>query len=311
MITQDQNIFAAEAGNFFRTLFHKLGAQERVELRFKRPSFRQMTREFLPDTEEAMHLALRLKQSHDVYVGVAPRRGNVGTKDGVKRLFVIWADLDCKGEHTSESRLEQLWGLTCPPSMLVWSGGGYHPYWMLMEPARGEEELARAERIMERIAEGLDGDAVYDRSRILRIPGTLNHKQDEPRPVRLVHRDPKQLYTLDQLEKMTESFPKLEKDSQKGKARGGKVPKDVLFAPVPKDKRNVTLASVAGSLRDRGLDEGTITAVLLEVNRLRCDPPLGEVETKGIARSVCRYPAGTPRYRRSSANRVYSNGEAR
>ncbi|MDP9383562.1 MAG: primase alpha helix C-terminal domain-containing protein [Chloroflexota bacterium] len=207
--------------------------------------------------------------------------------------------------------MEQLNSLSCPPSMLVWSGGGYHSYWLLKETSSGEEELARAERVMERIAEGLDGDAVYDRSRILRVPGTLNHKQDEPRPVRLVHHDLGQRYTLDQLEKMTESFPKLEKDSEKGKTRGGKVPKDVLIAPVPKDKRNVTLASVAGSLRDRGLDEGTITAVLLEVNRLRCAPPLSEVETKGIARSVSRYPAGTPRYRRSSANRVYSNGEAR
>ncbi len=311
MISQDQNIFAAEAENYFRTLFHTLGAQERIELRFKRPSFGQMQREFLPDTAEAMRLALRLKQSHDMYVGVAPRQGNVGTKDGVKRIFGIWGDLDAKGEHTSETRLDQLRGLYCPPSMLVWSGGGYHPYWMLMEPASGEEELARAERIMERIAEGLDGDAVYDRSRILRVPGTLNHKQDEPRPVRLVHHDPKQLYTLEQLEEMTESFPKSEKDSEKGKARGGRVPKDVLIAPVPKDKRNVTLASVAGSLRDRGLDEGTITVVLLEVNRLRCAPPLSEVETKGIARSVSRYPAGTPRYRRSSAKRIYPNGEAR
>ncbi len=311
MITQDQNIFAAETENFFRTLFHKLGAQERVELRFKQPGLgHRMQQQFFQDTEEAMRLALRLKQSHDMYVGVAPRQGNVGTKDGVKRLFGIWGDLDAKGEHTSETRLEQLRGLTCPPSMLVWSGGGYHPYWMLMEPARGPKMLARAEKIMERIAAGLDGDAVYDRSRILRVPGTLNHKQDEPRPVRLVHHDPKQLYTLDQLEKMTESFPKLE-DSEKGKARGGKVPKDVLIAPVPKDKRNVTLTSVAGSLRDRGLDEGTIIAVLLEVNRLRCAPPLGEVETKGIARSVCRYTAGTLRYVRSSAKRIYPNGEAR
>ncbi len=310
MIHQNDLVEATEARPYLHTLFHKLGAQELIELRYKLPNARHMQREFFADTEWAMRLAIRLGQSHDMYVGVAPRLGRVGTKDGVRRLFGIWGDLDVKGEHTSETRLEQLNSLSCPPSMLVWSGGGYHPYWMLMEPARGPEELIRAEKIMERIAAGLDGDAVYDRSRILRIPGTLNHKQDEPRPVRLVHHDPKQLYTLDQLEKMTESFPKLE-DSEKGKARGGKVPKDVLIAPVPKDKRNVTLASVAGSLRDRGLDEGTITAVLLEVNRLRCAPPLGEVETKGIARSVCRYPAGTPRYRRSSAKRIYPNGEAR
>ncbi len=312
MITQDHKIFAAEAKNFFHTLFYQLGANERIELRYKQPSVgHPMQQKFFPDPDEAMRLALRLGQSHDMYVGVAPRQGKVGTKNGVKRLFALWADLDCKGEHTSESRSEQLLGLSCPPSMLIWSGGGYHPYWLLKEPVLGEEELARAEKIMVRIAEGLSGDAVHDRSRILRVPGTLNHKQDEPRPVRLVHHDPEQRYTLDQLEEMTESFPRSEKDSEKGKPRGGRVVRDVLNTPVRKDKRNVTLTSVAGSLRDRGLDEVTITVVLLEVNRLRCAPPLSEVEIKGIARSVSRYPAGTPRYRRSSVKRVYPNGEGR
>lgn len=311
MIHQNDQIEATETISFFHALFHKLDAQERIELRYKQPSVgHPMQQKFFQGSEEAMSFALRLRQPHDMYVGAAPREGEVGTKDGVKRLFAVWGDLDVKGEHTEESRLEQLRNLSCPASMLVWSGGGYHPYWMLREPIQGEEDLARAEKIMERIAEGLDGDAVYDRSRILRIPGTLNHKLEDPRPVKLVQHDPQLRYTLDQLEEMVEFFPKLE-DSEKGKARCGKVPRDVLNTPVPKDKRNVTLTSVAGSLRDRGLDEGTITVVLLEVNRLRCVPPLGEVETEGIARSVSRYQAGTPRYRRSSAKRVYSNGEAR
>ncbi len=310
MIHHNDQFVATESETFFHTLFHKLDAQERIELRFKLPSAQQMQREFCVNPEEAINRAIRLANSYDMYVGAAPRLGEVGTKEGVTRLLALWGDLDVKGEHTKESRVEQLKNLSCPPSMLVWSGGGYHPYWMLMESVQGSEELARAEKIMQRIAESLDGDAVYDRSRILRIPGTLNHKLEDPRPVRLVHHDPGLRYTLDQLEEMVESFPKLE-DSEKGKTRCGKVPKDVLNTPVPKDKRNVTLTSVAGSLRERGLDEGTITVVLLEVNRLRCVPPLGEVEAQGIARSVSRYPAGTPRYMRSSAKRVHPNGEAR
>ncbi len=310
MIHHNDQFVATESKIFSQTLFPKLGSEERVEIRFKGLGAEQMKQKFFVDSDKAMRFALRLRQAHDVYVGVAPRLGEVGTKEGVTRLLALWGDLDCKGNHTSESRLDQLERLLCPPSMLVWSGGGYHPYWMLRDSIQGPEELARAEKIMQRIAEGLDGDAVYDRSRILRVPGTLNHKQEDPRPVRLVQHDPKQRYTLDQLEEMVESFPKLE-DSENGKTRCGKVPRDVLNTPVPKDKRNVTLTSVAGSLRERGLDEGTITVVLLEVNRLRCVPPLGEVETQGIARSVSRYPAGTPRYMRSSAKRVHPNGEAR
>jgi putative DNA primase/helicase len=270
-----------------------------------------MSRRFCENLKEAVDLALVLGQSHDVYVGVAPRQGNLGTKEGVSRLFALWADVDFTGHHTSTSRLEQLQGLSCPSSMLVWSGGGYHPYWFLTEPVQGLAELAHAERIMKKIADGLDGDAVYDRSRILRVPGTFNHKQYEPRLVKLVHHHPEQRHTLDQLEEMCESLPKSEKNVEQGKAYGGTVPRDVLKDPVNKDKRNVTLTSVAGSLRDRGLDEGTIMIVLLEVNKLRCAPPLSEAETKGIARSVSRYPLGTPRYRRSLAKRVRPTKEIR
>jgi hypothetical protein len=69
----------------------------------------------------------------------------------------------------------------------------------------------------------------------------------------------------------------------------------------------VALASVAGSLRDRGLDAEAICVVLLEVNRLRCQPPLAEVEVVGIGRSIGRYPPGSPRYGRSSAIRIHTN----
>ena len=49
----------------------------------------------------------------------------------------------------------------------------------------------------------------------------------------------------------------------------------------------------------------TICAVLVEVNRLLCEPPLKEAEAIGIGRSVGGYPAGSPRFRRSSARRIY------
>lgn len=297
---------AAQASAFFRTLFHRLVAKERIELRYKLSGAEQpMNREFLKNSSQAADSAIALGQTREVYTDVAPRQGNVGTKAGVTKLLHIWGDLDVKGHHTQATRLGQLTALPCHPSILVWSGGGYHPYWSLEEPAEGLHELARAERVMARIAEGLDGDAVHDRSRILRVPGTLNHKEDEPRPVRLVHCDPEQRYTLDQLEEMAESLPKSENPT------GGKVNQDVLSDPICEGGRNTVLASVAGSLRDRGLDEETMKIVLLEVNNLRCEPSLSHDEVERIARSVCRYPAGRPRYRRSSVRRVRSDRGSR
>jgi Primase C terminal 1 (PriCT-1) len=89
--------------------------------------------------------------------------------------------------------------------------------------------------------------------------------------------------------------------------KGGTVSQDVLSGPIRDGQRNVILASVAGSLRNRGLDPETICSVLLGVNQHRCVPPLAETEVVDIGRSIGRYPPGSPRYRRSSAMRVYTN----
>jgi hypothetical protein len=231
----------------------------------------------------------------------------------VRRLGALWADLDAKGEHTVDSRLRQLQNLICPPSILVLTGGGCHAYWLLTKPVDGLERLEQAEAVMRRLGQGLGGDPVWDRARVLRAPKTFNHKYAEPRPVELERCEPDLRYDLDQLEEMAQTFP--EEGAHDGVPSGvpaagrSSVRRDVLAAPIRDGKRNVTLASVAGSLRDRGLDEHTIGVVLLEVNRSRCEPPLEGTEVLRIAESVGRYSAGSPRYRRSSVRRVRRNPE--
>jgi hypothetical protein len=159
---------------------------------------------------------------------------------------------------------------------------------------------------MRRLSEGLDGDPVWDRCRILRPPGTLNHKYGKPRRVELMDCDHDKRYALEQLWEMAEALP-----NKKSGNGGGKVARDCLATPIEDGERNVKLASVAGSLRDRGLDEESIRVVLLQVNHLRCEPPLEEAEVERIAKSVSRYPAGSPRYRRSPARRTYPKAEVR
>jgi hypothetical protein len=265
-----------------------------------------MHRRFYAAPTEAAVYAIGLGRDHEVYAGVAPRLGEDGTKAGVSRLQALWADLDAKDEHTRESRIEQLMELSYHPSILVWTGGGWHAYWLPREPAEGPEELERAEYVMRRIAEGLGGDPVHDRSRILRVPGTQNWKYGEPRPVVMEHYDTDLRYRLQELEEMAEALPgKASDDAYKG----GVVPRDVLSGPIREGARNVALTSVAGSLRARGLDTQTISIVLLEVNRRRCEPPLADAEVLEVSRSIGRYPAGQPRYLRSSTRRVYPNNK--
>jgi len=268
-----------------------------------------MRRKFFASTEAAAREAVSLGVFCDVYLGVAPRWGSDGTRVGVRRLGALWADLDAKGEHTLDSRLRQLQELACHPSILVFTGGGCHAYWLLSKPADGPEQLEQAEGVMRRLGQDLGGDPVWDRARILRVAGTFNHKYDEPRPVELKHFEPGLRYDLERLEEMAKALP--EKGAPEGVPTAGRssVRRAALAAPIPTGERNVTLASVAGSLRDRGLDEGTIAVVLLEVDHLRCDPPLGAKEALRIARSVGRYAVGSPRYRRSPARRERRNAE--
>jgi hypothetical protein len=262
-----------------------------------------MHRRFYAAPTEAARYAIRLGRDHEVYAGAALRLGKDGTKVGITRLWALWADLDAKDGYTRESRIEQLLELPHHPSILVWTGGGWHPYFLLKKPAEGPEELDRAELVMRRLAAGLASDPVHDRSRILRVPGTYNWKYGEPRPVVMEHFDPDLRYGLEEVEEMAEALPG---DAGVGDDvhHGGMVSRDVLGGPIREGGRNVALTSVAGSLRNRGLDADIICRVLLEVNRFKCEPPLSEAEVIRISRSISKYPAGPLRYIGSSARRV-------
>jgi putative DNA primase/helicase len=54
-------------------------------------------------------------------------------------------------------------------------------------------------------------------------------------------------------------------------------------------QRNSGLASLAGTMRRRGMPLAAIEAALLQVNLLQCEPPLSEEEVLRIAKSVARY----------------------
>jgi len=58
---------------------------------------------------------------------------------------------------------------------------------------------------------------------------------------------------------------------------------------IPEGKRNQHLASLAGSMRRRGMSQAAIAAALEQVNTERCDPPLDTAEVLGIATSIGRY----------------------
>jgi hypothetical protein len=94
-----------------------------------------------------------------------PRPGKAGE---VLPGRVVWVDID------ESARLERLRSFPHRPHLVVYSGsGGAHAYWRLAErlPPAALEEANR------KLAHRLGADlAVTDRARIMRVPGSFNHK---------------------------------------------------------------------------------------------------------------------------------------
>ncbi|MGC0271723.1 AAA family ATPase [Pseudactinotalea sp. Z1739] len=134
----------------------------------------------------------------DVWHSVNPVRPNVsgrGTAQDVTRLAALWADLDI-GEGVMPTMqaaraviadLSEM--LNDRPVFIVATGHGLHPYWILEDDehltlttpekrAAATALLARWRRLVTRVAVAHGGavDNVYDLARVLRTPGTQNHK---------------------------------------------------------------------------------------------------------------------------------------
>lgn len=58
---------------------------------------------------------------------------------------------------------------------------------------------------------------------------------------------------------------------------------------IPEGRRDATLASLAGTMRRRGMSEDAIAGALLAENAKRCRPPLPDSQVEKIAWSVSRY----------------------
>ncbi len=76
----------------------------------------------------------------------------------------------------------------------------------------------------------------------------------------------------------------------------GNAPAAAVSDVIPQGKRNAELASVAGTMRRRGMVPDEILAALTVANEQRCKPPLHDDEVEGIAASVGQYE---PAYERS------------
>ena len=147
-------------------------------------------------------IAATLSTQDTVYFGVALQRPDCqpdpahrSTNAGAYVVPGLWFDLDLAyGQHaastlpaTDGEALDFLATLPAAPSLIIHSGGGLYGYWLFKEPYRITHE-AEHERMRHLAAQftytlvdagthrGWTLDALGDLARVLRPPGTINHK---------------------------------------------------------------------------------------------------------------------------------------
>ena len=141
-----------------------------------------MRRRFIPVGRpgEAALLIRLLAPRSDVYVGAALRDGSGhGGRAAIRAMHLAYIESD------DAATAERLAAFAHPPAMVIASGtpGHLQVYWLL-DRRYPPAEVESANR---RLARALGGDpACADCARILRPPGTLNHKRIPPRAVTLL-----------------------------------------------------------------------------------------------------------------------------
>ncbi len=168
---------APRPSEFLRAWFSTCPRDQFLELRALPASDHDVIQEFftLDAVGDLIGRAFSLVDDHDCYFGVCPRIRPHGDKASVTHAPGLWVDLDFKRFQDGEAgALRKLAEFPLPPTWMVATGGGFHLYWQLRQAAHAD---AAFEGRLKGIVRALDADpAATDRSRVLRIPGTFNHK---------------------------------------------------------------------------------------------------------------------------------------
>jgi hypothetical protein len=167
---------------FFQALFADLPGL--IELR----ALPSRARHFVPLARLADGLAWAAGHlDEDIYVGIATRRDATGgTLANCLALGALFVDIDFKLTPEGAARA-QLARFPLRPSLVVASGGGLHAYWGLREPLiLDAQATTQARALLRRLARQFGGDrSVAEPARVLRVPGSFNHKYTPPRWVTL------------------------------------------------------------------------------------------------------------------------------
>jgi hypothetical protein len=163
----------------------------------------------LPEAESILR-PFSTPDAGDVYVGAGLSSEDFGPNkrcpaDAVAGITGLWADVDVKGKSHKKANLpetidegrELARSLGVLPTEEIHSGHGLQAYWEFSTPwiFRDEADRQKAADLIRRFqallrekakVKGWEIDSTYDLARVLRLPGTWNHKTANPAPVRVL-----------------------------------------------------------------------------------------------------------------------------
>ena len=238
----------------------------------------------------AQELGALNRQGVNIYAGILPRLRDGGKTDkDAAAGWVVWADFD---DIEPRAAWKQATGHGLPrPTAVIASGHGAHLFWGLTDPA----EPADLSNLVADVAAHLDADpSVKNPSRILRLPGFVNHKPPIADCV-LLHSDPALRYDFNRLRAVV---PHFKPEAAPRSTQGDRSPENArkravaYLQTIPGEAkgqgRNNTGFRVAATLRrDFALSDGEAFELLADWNQ-RNLPPLDDQELKAVFDSAGR-----------------------
>lgn len=116
---------------------------------------------------------------YNIFFSACGRKYKSGKLEDVCIAPSLWVDLDAKHFNEDMYRTWTLLESFKPhPTFIVNSGHGHHGYWLLQEPFEVTSETDRLEfqGYLYGLAKTLSGDSVFDLTRMMRLPETVNYK---------------------------------------------------------------------------------------------------------------------------------------
>jgi hypothetical protein len=131
-------------------------------------------------------------------------------KSDIRSMRYVHLDHD----DASDEALEAIQNYRLPPTLIVFSGGGYNVYWKLLRPIKANGNIAELEAANAQVMLDLHAErGTHNLDRILRLPGTVNYPTKAklkrgrvPVEAYVVEDHPERTYTLDQFDAGAEAI---------------------------------------------------------------------------------------------------------